>query len=165
MTPHYSSCTCYKIFGNYSNKHLPDCPMDTNCSFCGKSPFFCKIFGKCGGIRKNRKIQDSKMEKRIDKIDAINKTYFEVRKKLQNLSNQGYLDKRSKEIIDSLDQKNDKMCDKLSFTPDDIKQAETMLFRLQRIYIVKNSNAEKIKAQAKLISESVGELGLPIRQE
>jgi hypothetical protein len=169
MTLFFASCDCagkLKIPSS-SGKHLPGCPMDSNCSFCGQKQFFCNMMKRCFGIKKTGKFDEEKLEKRIDKMVLFNDEYNGFYTKLKVLINQGYLDKKNKDVITSLNQEHNLLCDKLSFTADDIVRAETILFRIKRIYIVQKALSNKLISDAALqldAAVNVDDFGTLVRE-
>jgi len=54
MTLFFASCDCAREYSS-AGKHVPGCPMDSSCHFCGQKPFLCRMMRKCCGIAKTSK--------------------------------------------------------------------------------------------------------------
>jgi hypothetical protein len=96
MTLFFASCSCPL---RQSGKHIPGCPMNSNCSFCGLSPRMCKIFNKCAGIAKTGKFFVQADEKRNEIKIRLSNNLRDLNAYLNRLINQDA-------VSESLQQKN-----------------------------------------------------------
>ena len=59
----FASCDCAGVYSS-AGKHVPGCPMDSSCHFCGQKSFLCLMMGKCHGIAKLSKTIDLREQAR-----------------------------------------------------------------------------------------------------
>jgi len=147
MTIFFASCDCA---GKYSSagKHVPSCPMDSNCNFCGQKPFLCRMMGKCGGIAKLSKTFDLREQARQTIKGDLKKKLNPLVAKLNLLINLGHVSESLQKKIDALKATFNALCSKNPLDPETLKSAEKILLQLQRIYVTqKAAHQKKVKEE------------------
>jgi hypothetical protein len=135
MTLFFASCYCAGVYSS-AGRHIPGCPMDSNCCFCGQKPFLCRMMGKCSGIAKVSKtlvLRDRALQKMMGQLS--NKL-SEILAKLILLINMGQI---SQELVDRIDALKYAFSKKLRLDPESLESAEKILFQLRRIYVTQKA--------------------------
>ena len=145
MTLFFASCLCPL---RQSGKHIPGCPMNSNCPFCGLSPRMCKMIGKCAGIAKTHPTFAKVDESRVAiKMQLANK-FKDLIAKLNILINQDAVSESLQQKIDALKAAFNALVSKKPLLPTDLEEAEKILFQLRRIYVTqKAAHEKKLKEQ------------------
>lgn len=101
MTLFFASCDCA---GKYSSasKHVPGCPMDSSCHFCGQKPFLCRMMGKCSGIVKTGTFISKCEQARINMKGQLSNKLKDLLAKLNLLINLGHVSEVLQKKIDAL---------------------------------------------------------------
>jgi hypothetical protein len=138
MTLFFASCDCA---GKYSSagKHVPGCPMDSSCHFCGQKPFLCRMMGKCGGIAKLSKTFDLREQARKTMKDELTKQLNKIVQRLNLLINLGHVSEAFTKKIDALKA----AFSKRQLDPKSLESAEKILLQLQRIYVTQKAASDK----------------------
>ena len=138
MTLFFASCDCA---GKYSSagKHVPGCPMDSSCYFCGQKPFLCRMMGKCGGIVKTSKIIGLREKGLQNMMDQLSKRLNDLSAKLNLLINLGHVSHDLQEKIDALKA----AFSKRQLDPESLESAEKILLQLRRIYVTQKAVSDK----------------------
>ena len=123
---------------------MPGCPMDSRCSFCGKSQQMCKILGgKCGGICKTHpSFAKTDEERGKVKVLLANKLK-DLTSLLNRLTNQDAVSEQLQEKIDALEAAFNALVSKKCLLPTELEEAEKILFQLRRIYVTQKAAHEK----------------------
>jgi hypothetical protein len=138
MTLFFASCDCA---GKYSSagKHVPGCPMDSSCHFCGQKPFLCRMMGKCGGIAKLSKTFDLREQACKTIKGELTKQLNKIVQRLNLLINLGHVSEAFTEKIDALKA----AFSKRQLDPKSLESAEKILLQLQRIYVTQKAASDK----------------------
>lgn len=132
MTLFFASCSCPL---RQSGKHIPGCPMNSNCSFCGLSPRMCKMIGRCAGIAKTHSTFKNVDKARADvKMQVANK-FKDLIAELNILINQDTVNDGFQKKIDALKDAFNALVSKKHLLPTELEEAEKILFQLRRIYV------------------------------
>ena len=142
MTLFFASCDCA---GKYSSagKHIPGCPMDSSCHFCGLQPHMCRMMGRCGGIAKISKTIDLREQARQTIKGNLTKKLNELVPKLNLLINLGHVSESLQEKIDALKATFNALCGKKPLDPETLKSAEKILLQLQKINVTQKAASDK----------------------
>lgn len=142
MTRFFASCDCA---GKYSSagKHVPGCPMDSSCHFCGQKPFLCRMMGKCGGIVKTGTFIGNCEQARQNMKDQLSNKLKDLSAKLNLLINLGHVSEDLQEKIDALKATFSALCSKKLLDPETLNSAEKILLQLRRIYVTQKAASDK----------------------
>ena len=164
MTLFFASCSCPL---RQSGKHIPGCPMDSNCSFCGLSPRMCKIFYKCAGIAKTGKFFVQADEKRYEIRMRLSNNFRDLIAYLNRLINQNAVSEQIQQKIEALKAAFNTLVSKKPLLPTDLEEAEIILVKLRRIYVTQKADHEKkLKEQeAAALAECAADDFAPTRSD
>lgn len=136
----FTTCECPC---RQSGKHIPGCPMNSNCLFCGLSPLMCRMMNRCGGIQKTAKIfADAHENCKTIKVKLSNKKK-DLIKMLDRLINHGAVSEVLQEKIEALKEAFDAIISRSQLVPSIIEDAQSILMKLQRIYETQKAAHEK----------------------
>lgn len=139
MTLFFVSCKCAGVYSS-AGKHIPDCPMNSSCCFCGQKPFLCRMMRRCDGIAKVNKtfvLRDEALQNMMEQLSNKLKDLFA---KFNFLVNLGHM---SQELKDGIDVLKYAFSKKLRLDPESLESAEKILLQLRRIYITQKAAYEK----------------------
>jgi len=141
MTLFSASCDCARKYSS-AGKHVPGCPMDSSCHFCGQKHFLCRMMGKCGGIAKVSKtflLRDQALQNmKIQMSNRLNDLFA----KFNLLVNLGHGSEALQEKIKALKATFNALCSKKLLDPETLNSAEKILLQLRRIYITQKAAYE-----------------------
>jgi len=138
----FASCDCAGVYSS-AGKHVPGCPMDSSCHFCGQKPFLCRMMGKCGGIAKISKTIDLREKARQTMKGQLAKKLQDLVPKLNLLINLGHVSDQLREKVDALKATFNASTFSCPLDPETLKSAEKILLQLQRIYVTQKVAYEK----------------------
>lgn len=136
----FTTCECPC---RQSGKHIPGCPMNSNCSFCGLSPLMCRMMNKCGGIRKTAKFFAAAHENCKTIKMKLSKKKEDLSIMLNRLINHGAVSDVLEEKIDALKKAFDAIISRSPLIPSIIEDAQSILMKLQRIHDTQKAAHEK----------------------
>ena len=122
---------------------MPGCPMDSNCSFCGKSPQICKLMGKCAGIRKKHPNFKKIKKARDDSKMRLSNKFNDLIHQINCLINQDAISETLQEKIDALKAAFNALVSKKRLLPTELEEAEKILFQLRRVYVTQKAAHDK----------------------
>lgn len=162
MTLFFASCDCA---GKYSSagKHVPGCPMDSSCHFCGQKPFLCRMMGKCGGIVKTGTFISKCEQARQNMKGQLSNKLKDLLAKLNLLINLGHVSEALQQKIDTLKA----AFSKRQLDPESLESAEKILLQLRRIYVTqKAASDKKVKEEDDAaLAECADEEFMPVRRD
>lgn len=141
MTLFFASCSCQPW--KQAGKHMPGCPMNSNCSFCEKSPQICKLMGKCAGIRKKHPNFAAAKDGQADIKNKLANKYKDLIALLNRLINKDAVSEQLQEKIDSLKAAFNALVSKKRLLPTELEEAEKILFQLRRVYVTQKAAHDK----------------------
>jgi len=145
MTLFFASCSCPL---RQSGKHMPGCPMDSNCSFCGLSKRMCQMIDRCGKIAKTGKFFVQADEGRNEIKMRLSKKLMDLNAYLNRLINQDAVSEQMQQKIHALKDAFNALFSKKSLLPTQLVEAERILFQLRRIYVTqKAAHDRKLKEE------------------
>ncbi len=166
MTLFFASCDCV---GKYlsAGKHIPGCPMDSSCHFCGLQPRMCRMMGRCGGIAKISKTIDLREQARQKMKVQLSNKMKDLSAKLNILINLGHVSESLQEKIDALKATFNALCGKKPLDPETLKSAEKILLQLQRINVTqKAASVKRLKEEEDAaLAECAAEDFMPERSD
>jgi hypothetical protein len=141
MTLFFASCSCQPW--KRAGKHMPGCPMDSNCSFCEKSPQICKLMGECTGIRKKHRNFKKIKKARDDSKMRLSNKFNDLIHQINCLINQDAISETLQEKIDALKAAFNALVSKKRLLPTELEEAEKILFQLRRVYVTQKAAHDK----------------------
>jgi hypothetical protein len=160
MTLFFASCHCAGVYSS-AGRHIPGCPMDSNCCFCGQKPFLCRMIGRCSGIAKVSKTFDLRDRALQNMMVQLSNKLKDLFAKFNLLVNLGHM---SQDLKDRIDQLKYAFSKKLRLDPESLESAEKILLQLRRIYITQKVAYEKnLKKEEAALTECDADDFVPTR--